>query len=102
MWTRWAANYVRQPQKLGSLETGKLADLMVMDRDYFTIPEDEILKIRPLLTMVGGKVMALNASLAKEWGTEPVGHQFNFEDKDIEYIGKPFTDEGKREARVEN
>jgi predicted amidohydrolase YtcJ len=100
MWTRWAANYVRQPTKLGSLETGKLADLLIMDRDYFTIPEDEILRIRPLLTMVGGKVMALNASLAKEWGVEPVGHQFGFEDKDVEWIGKAFSEQGKKDAGV--
>ena len=29
---------------------------------------------------------------------EPVGHQFNFEDAQLEWIGKPFTEEGKKEA----
>ena len=102
MWTRWAANYVRRPQNLGSLETGKWADLLVIDRDYFTVPEDEILKIRPLMTMVGGKIQALNETLAKEWGVEQVGPQYNFDDKRLEWIGKPFTAEGKKEAGLTN
>jgi hypothetical protein len=32
------------------------------------------------------------------WGVEEVGHQYNFDDKDIEWMGQPFTEEGKREA----
>jgi predicted amidohydrolase YtcJ len=42
---------------LGSLAPGKYADLLVLDRDYLTIPADEILAIKPLLTMVGGKTV---------------------------------------------
>lgn len=95
MWTRWAAEYVRKPEKLGSLEEGKWADLLVLDRDYFTIPVDDILKIRPLMTMVGGKVSALNTSLATEWKTTPVGNQYGFEDKDIEWIGKKLAEDSK-------
>ena len=98
MWTRWAAEYVRHPDQLGSLEEGKWADLLVIDRDYFTIPVDDILKIRPLMTMVGGKIEALHGSLANQWGVEPVGHQYNFDDNQLEWIGKAFTDEGKKEA----
>ncbi len=98
MWTRWAAEYVRHPDQLGSLEEGKWADLLVIDRDYFTIPEDDILKIRPLMTMVGGKMGALQPSLANEWGVEAVGHEYNFDDSQLDWIGQPFTDEGKREA----
>ncbi|MBI4465340.1 MAG: amidohydrolase family protein [Acidobacteria bacterium] len=60
---------------LGSLEAGKLADLIVLDRDYLTIPVDDILKIRVLMTMVGGKVAALTPSLAREWGLQPAGAQ---------------------------
>ncbi|MGE5508303.1 MAG: amidohydrolase, partial [Chitinophagales bacterium] len=41
----------------GSLEPGKLADLIVLDRDYLTCPEEEIREIRVLLTMVGGRVV---------------------------------------------
>ena len=79
-----------------------MADFLIIDRDYFTIPVDEILKIRPLMTMVGGRIAALNASLADEWKIPPVGNQYSFEDKDIEWIGKPQTTEGKKEAGLSN
>ncbi len=57
MATSWAAEYVLRENVLGSLERGKYADLMVLNRDYFTVPEREIRKIKPLLTMVGGKIV---------------------------------------------
>ncbi|MEG0307854.1 MAG: amidohydrolase [Clostridium sp.] len=41
----------------GSLELGKLADLVVLDRDIFTIPEDEIKDIHAEITMVDGKIV---------------------------------------------
>jgi predicted amidohydrolase YtcJ len=41
----------------GSIEPGKLADLVVLSADILTCPEDDIRKIRPLLTMVGGKIV---------------------------------------------
>jgi predicted amidohydrolase YtcJ len=88
MWTRWAARYVMKEDKLGSLEEGKWADLVILDRDYFTIPENDILKVRPLMTMVGGKVVSLNKSLAQEWNTAPVGEQFDFEDHEVDWVLK--------------
>lgn len=39
----------------GSLEAGKLADLVVLDADYLTVPVELISGIRPVLTMVGGR-----------------------------------------------
>lgn len=42
---------------LGSLAPGKYADLLVLDRDYLTVPSDEIKDIKPVLTMVGGKIV---------------------------------------------
>jgi predicted amidohydrolase YtcJ len=57
MSTNWAAEYVLRQNLLGSLERGKFADLLVLDNDYFSVPEREIRKIKPLLTMVGGKVV---------------------------------------------
>ncbi len=46
-----------QEDNLGTLESGKFADLVVLDRDYMNIPEDEIFWIQPTLTMVGGRVV---------------------------------------------
>jgi predicted amidohydrolase YtcJ len=40
-----------------SLEAGKQADLVVLDRDYMTVPVADIKHIRPTLTMVGGRVV---------------------------------------------
>ncbi|WP_084332717.1 amidohydrolase [Marinobacterium jannaschii] len=42
-------------QQLGSLEPGKQADLLVLDRDYLAIPAEEIAQIRVLATMLNGR-----------------------------------------------
>jgi predicted amidohydrolase YtcJ len=55
--TSWAAEYVYRQNVLGTLERGKHADLLVLSSDYFTVPEREIRKVKPLLTMVGGKIV---------------------------------------------
>jgi predicted amidohydrolase YtcJ len=41
---------------LGSIEPGNHADLVVLDRDYFRIPDAEIPRIRSLLTVIGGQI----------------------------------------------
>jgi hypothetical protein len=41
----------------GSLEKGKVADLIVLEQDYLKMPEDGIKDLRPVMTMVGGKVV---------------------------------------------
>ncbi len=43
--------------ELGSLECGKFADLIVLGRDYLTVPAKEIRKIKVLLTVVEGKII---------------------------------------------
>src|SRR5215470_18415477 len=55
--TRSNAMFLFQEGNLGSLARGKYADLLVLDRDYLTVPADEIKDIKPLITMVGGKVV---------------------------------------------
>ena len=55
--TRSNAIFLFQEGNLGSLAPGKYADLLVLDRDYLTVPDTEIKDIRPLVTMVGGQVV---------------------------------------------
>jgi predicted amidohydrolase YtcJ len=55
--TRSNAIFLFQEGNLGSLAPGKYADLLVLDRDYLTVPDSEIKDIRPLITMVGGKLV---------------------------------------------
>ena len=55
--TRSNAYLFFQEKTLGSLEVGKQADLVVLDRDYMTVPAAEIKRIKPTMTMVGGRVV---------------------------------------------
>jgi len=55
--TRKNAYFVFQENNLGSIQPGKLADLVVLDRDYLTIPADQIKDIKPVMTMVGGRIV---------------------------------------------
>ncbi len=46
----------REEHLKGTLEPGKLADLVVLDRDYFTVSDEQIKQVRVDMTLVGGKV----------------------------------------------
>ncbi|MEN7341545.1 MAG: amidohydrolase [Pseudomonadota bacterium] len=53
--TIWASDSVNQGDRIGELTQGMWADFIVIDRDYFTIPEIEIWQIQTLQTWVAGK-----------------------------------------------
>ena len=55
--TRKNAYLVFQENNLGSIQPGKLADLVVLDRDYLTVPADQIREIKPVMTMVAGRIV---------------------------------------------
>jgi len=57
MYTNGGAYLHFSEKELGSLEVGKWADFVVIDRDYLRCPEAEIRRIEPLLTVVGGKTV---------------------------------------------
>ena len=52
--------FLKEEDKLGTIETGKLADLVVLSGDYFDarkVPDSDIRKLHSVLTVVGGKVV---------------------------------------------
>lgn len=57
LYTLGSAWHAFDEDKLGSLEEGKLADLVIIDKDYFTITEEEIKDINSVLTIVDGNIV---------------------------------------------
>ena len=49
---------------MGSIEPGKLADLVVLDKPYLEVSDEELKRMHPLLTMVGGRVVHARAPFA--------------------------------------
>ena len=56
-YTRGAAWYLNREHDLGSIEPGKLADLVVLDKDYFSVSAAQMRRIRPILTVIDGKIV---------------------------------------------
>lgn len=73
-----AAYQLRLERELGSIETGKLADLIVLDRNFMTVADDQLAFTEVLLTLVGGRVVwakapfATGALLTQRQATNPV------------------------------
>ena len=57
MFTLWPALASFQEDIRGTLEEGKLADISVFDKDLMTIPEEEIMSSKNVLTMIDGKIV---------------------------------------------
>ncbi|MDQ3174842.1 MAG: amidohydrolase family protein, partial [Acidobacteriota bacterium] len=57
MWTLSGAYLSFDEKNKGSIEPGKLADMVVITKDYLSCPIDEIKNIEPLLTVVDGNVV---------------------------------------------
>ncbi len=57
MYTRNSAHIMRLEEKTGSIEVGKRADLIVLDRNLFDIPVTEINETQVLLTLMDGRTV---------------------------------------------
>lgn len=57
LYTEGSAWFSQEEDVKGTLAPGMLADFAVLDRDYFAVPEAEILDIEAVLTVVGGEVV---------------------------------------------
>jgi hypothetical protein len=49
--------FLHEEDQLGTIEEGKLADLVVLNSDYFAVADDDLKKIRSVLTVVDGEVV---------------------------------------------
>ncbi len=58
MMTRWGAEYVIREKELGSLEPGKLADLVVLDKNPLdrNVRDEDLSEIKVLATIIGGEL----------------------------------------------
>jgi hypothetical protein len=57
LFTRDNAWFLNAEDKIGSIEQGKLADLVVLDRDYFRVSDEDIPNLRSVLTVVDGEIV---------------------------------------------
>jgi hypothetical protein len=57
LWTERNSWFSNEVGKKGQIKVGQLADLALLSGDYFSVPEDEIVHLRSVLTILGGKVV---------------------------------------------
>jgi predicted amidohydrolase YtcJ len=57
MWTHENTWFSSEVGKKGQIAAGQLADLALLSDDFFAVPDNEIVHIRSILTMLGGKVV---------------------------------------------
>jgi hypothetical protein len=72
-YTLGSAYAERAEDRKGSLTAGKLADLVMLSQDIFAIPPREILETRPVLTIVGGRVVYEAATQTAGAGSSAAG-----------------------------
>jgi predicted amidohydrolase YtcJ len=57
MTTTWASYYILAEDTLGTLEAGKYADFAVLEKDFFTVPVEEIPDTKVIMTGLGGEIV---------------------------------------------
>jgi predicted amidohydrolase YtcJ len=57
LYTRDNGWFLREENDLGSIEVGKLADVVVLNHDYFAVSNEDLKRIRSVLTVVGGNIV---------------------------------------------
>ncbi len=57
LWTEGSSWFSGDEAVKGRIAPGCLADLAVLSRDYFSVPEEDIKDIRSVLTVVGGRIV---------------------------------------------
>ena len=78
MMTRWGTIPLWKEHSLGSIETGKIADIVILNGDYLTVPVEQLDQLKPLLTMIDGRVAYEAAELR--------GNSFYFDTNRAEWV----------------
>ena len=65
LWTQANTWFSNEQGKKGQIIEGQLADLALLSDDFFSVPDSEIVNIRAVMTILGGKVVHGNGSYAK-------------------------------------
>jgi predicted amidohydrolase YtcJ len=71
LYTRGSAWFSNEQDKKGSIKVGMLADLAVLDQDFFTVDEEVIKQIEAELTIVGGNIVYAKGGFGG-YGPEPL------------------------------
>ncbi len=72
MWTENVTWFSNEEGRKGSIQAGRLADLIVPDRDYFRCLDEEIADTTSVLTIVGGRIVYAAGNFARfEQGAPP-------------------------------
>lgn len=82
-----AAKFLRADNSIGSLEVGKVADVIILDRNYFEVPEEEIARQKVLLTMLGGEVLYVADGASFGEGVTPKFLNTNTTSADVKNVG---------------
>jgi predicted amidohydrolase YtcJ len=56
MMTRWGAYPLWKEDELGSIEPGKLADIVILNGDYMAAPVEDLDELTSIMTLISGKV----------------------------------------------
>jgi predicted amidohydrolase YtcJ len=64
LWTRGSAWFSTEEAEKGVLAPGRLADVAVLSKDYFAVPETEIRTIESVLTVLGGRIVSAAAEFS--------------------------------------
>jgi hypothetical protein len=66
LWTQGSAWFSNEQNKKGQIKAGQLADLVVLSKDYFSVPDEEIKGIESVLTVVDGKIVYAAGAFSSE------------------------------------
>ena len=67
-----SARFLRADDKIGSIARNKLADLIILEKNFFEVPDEELGRNRVLMTVVGGTPVFI-ADDATDFVTIPTG-----------------------------